>query len=538
MDSISQEERVQLALKAFKDGQFKTKKAASLAFDVPETTLRRRIQGIASRSERAYNGLKLSPTEESTLSAWILDMDRRGLPLQLPIVSYLAQLLLSARLSQPSHSIIIGGHWVNRFIRRHPELKSRYTRKLDYQRAKCEDSKLIKAWFARVQETIEKYGIMKENIYNMDETGFQMGVASTTKVVCGSETKQSHARALQPGNREWVTAIVAVNAMGWSLPPQIIFAAAKHQSLWYHDLPEKYVLSVSQNGWTTDKLGIEWLQKVFEPNTTPQAGYRLLILDGHGSHATAEFDRFCMEKKIIPLYMPPHSSHLLQPLDVSCFSPLKHLYGQRVQEEIQKGIHSVGKEDFIHIYPAVHQQALSSLNIQSGFAATGLVPLSPERVLSKFQKTPTPPSTSHSNQSTQSFGVGKTPVNLHQLEHQKKKIAYFKQHIDVVSPSLMDKAMEKVIKGAEMTMQNALLLQQQNYQLQEAHQYRRKRKERAKHFIQDGGSLTVAEVRQQEEEQRRELERDAQSQPSRPRRPQKCSNCGVVGHNRRQCTSR
>ena len=91
-----------------------------------------------------------------------------------------------------------------------------------------------------------------------------------------------------------------------------------------------------------------------------------------------------MEKNIIPLYMPPYSSHLLQPLDVSCFSPLKHLYNQRVQEEIQKGIHSVRKEDFIHIYPAVHQQALSSSNIQSGFAATGLVPLSPERVLSKF----------------------------------------------------------------------------------------------------------------------------------------------------------
>ena len=54
-----------------------------------------------------------------------------------------------------------------------------------------------------------------------------MGVASTTKVICGSETKQSHVRALQPGNREWVTVIIAVNIMGWSLPPQIIFAAAK-----------------------------------------------------------------------------------------------------------------------------------------------------------------------------------------------------------------------------------------------------------------------------------------------------------------------
>ena len=51
---------------------------------------------------------------------------------------------------------------------------------------------------------------------------------------------------------------------------------------------------------------------------------------------------------------------------------------------MQKGIHSVGKEDFIHIYSAVYQQALSSSNIQSGFEATGLVPLLLERVLVKL----------------------------------------------------------------------------------------------------------------------------------------------------------
>lgn len=48
----------------------------------------------------------------------------------------------------------------------------------------------------------------------MDGTGFQMGVASTAKVVCGSETKQSHAKALQPGNRERITAIISINAAG------------------------------------------------------------------------------------------------------------------------------------------------------------------------------------------------------------------------------------------------------------------------------------------------------------------------------------
>ena len=526
MECESKEVRIQLALSAFKSGQFKTIKAAALAFDIPKSTLGRQMQGTLPRSEKTANCQKLSATEESTLSAWILDMDRCGLPLQLSTVRHLAQLLLSARL--PSQPVIIGEHWVNRYIQRHPELKSRYTRKYDYQRAKCEDPKLIQGWFTRVKETIQKYGILTEDIYNMDETGFQMGVTSTAKVVGGFETKENYAKAPQPGNREWVTAIISINASGWVLPPQIIFAAADHQSLWYDDLPENYVVSVSKNGWTTDQLGIEWLQKIFEPYTAPRTigGYRLLILDGHGSHATAEFDRFCMEKKIIPLYMPPHSSHLLQPLDVSCFSPLKHLYGQRLQEKIQKGTYSVGKEDFLHIYPAVHQQALSSSNIKSGFAAAGLVPFSSERVLSKVQKTPTPPSTSHSNQS---FGVGKTPANIYQMEQQKKEFESLK---GVVSPSMVDEAIRKVIKGAEMTMQNALLLRQEIHQLQSENQYRKRRKERTKLFIQNGGSLTVAEVRQQDEEQR-ELERDEQP---RPRRPPKCSDCGVLGHNRRRCT--
>ncbi|KAL1982496.1 hypothetical protein VTN96DRAFT_1287 [Rasamsonia emersonii] len=179
-----------------------------------------------------------------------------------------------------------------------------------------EDPELIKGWFQRFHDTIQKYGIVEQDIYNMDETGFQMGVISTAKVICGSETRESHAKIIQPGNREWVTAIVAVNATGWALPLQIILAAKNHQSQWYKVVPKDYRISVSENGWTNDELGFEWLQEMFEKHTASQTigRYRLLILDGHGSHATAEFDKFCTERNIIPLYMPPHSSHLLQPL--------------------------------------------------------------------------------------------------------------------------------------------------------------------------------------------------------------------------------
>jgi hypothetical protein len=63
---------------------------------------------------------------------------------------------------------------------------------------------------------------MEEDIYNFNKTGFQMGVISTVKVVTGSE-RASRPVSIQPGNREWVTAIESILLSGWSLPLMIIF---------------------------------------------------------------------------------------------------------------------------------------------------------------------------------------------------------------------------------------------------------------------------------------------------------------------------
>ncbi|KAF2834453.1 CENP-B protein [Patellaria atrata CBS 101060] len=72
------------------------------------------------------------------------------------------------------------------------------------------------------------------------------------------------------------------------------------------------MLAVSDNGWTTDKLGFEWI-KHFDNYTKSyiKGVYRLLILDGHSSHATPKFDQYCMENKIITLCMPSYTSHRL-----------------------------------------------------------------------------------------------------------------------------------------------------------------------------------------------------------------------------------
>jgi dihydrofolate reductase len=89
------------------------------------------------------------------------------------------------------------------------------------------------------------------------------------------------------------------------------------------------VIAVSENGWTTNKLGLAWL-KHFDAYTKRRTvgTVRLLVIDGHESYDSLEFQQYCKENNIITLCMPPHSSHLLQPLNVACFSPLKKAYGR------------------------------------------------------------------------------------------------------------------------------------------------------------------------------------------------------------------
>jgi hypothetical protein len=71
------------------------------------------------------------------------------------------------------------------------------------------------------------------------------------------------------------------------------------------------------------------------------------MLDCHGSHLTPEFDRFCAQSLIVPICMPAHSSHPLQPLDVGCFEFLKRSYDILVDDTMRHGINHIDKRDFL-----------------------------------------------------------------------------------------------------------------------------------------------------------------------------------------------
>ena len=85
--------------------------------------------------------------------------------------------------------------------------------------------------------------------------------------------------------------------------------------------------------------------------------------------------------------MPVHSSHLLQPLNVGCFSLLKSAYCHLVADGTRVGINHIDKSEFLSIYTCAHAETLSASNIRNGFQAISLIPLNAEEVLARLQIT-------------------------------------------------------------------------------------------------------------------------------------------------------
>ena len=110
-------------------------------------------------------------------------------------------------------------------------------------------------------------------------------------------------------------------------------------------------IGLSDNSWTDNKIGIEWLEKYFELQTQCEDEYKLLILDGHALHIFTKAIKFCVASKINPLCLSQHTTHLLQSLDVSIFVLLATAYKASIRECSKFIIsYSIDKIDFLEIY--------------------------------------------------------------------------------------------------------------------------------------------------------------------------------------------
>jgi hypothetical protein len=167
MQSIHKEGQISLAIYSIDQAQIQSERSAAKAYDVPRTALQRRRAGISARRDCEPNSKKLTKLEESVIVEHILDLDSRGFSPKLNAVADIANKLLAERAIGK-----VGIRWPSNFIKRTPQLKTRFNRKYYYQRAKCKDAEVYRPWFKLVRNMVAKYGIQDEDIFNFDETGF------------------------------------------------------------------------------------------------------------------------------------------------------------------------------------------------------------------------------------------------------------------------------------------------------------------------------------------------------------------------------
>ena len=125
-NSIEKEGRVLLAISAIEKQEIKSISEAARVFNVTHTTLRRRLNGMTSRSQIRANSHKMTQNEEESLVQWILSLDRRGAPPRPSNIREMANILLTERGTTPIQTI--GEKWVYNLIKRRDELKTRYSR--------------------------------------------------------------------------------------------------------------------------------------------------------------------------------------------------------------------------------------------------------------------------------------------------------------------------------------------------------------------------------------------------------------------------
>lgn len=160
-------------------------------------------------------------------------------------------------------------------------------------------------------------------IYNIDETSFSLD-PSKTKVV-GEVNKPSSRIVSGPGRENTTvlfgsnTVLFGANAAGEKLPPLIVFKGKNIWDSWMACDGNSYPntsFAASTNGWTEAERFFNYMKNTFLKNCVPERPV-LLVFDGHSTHLGQDVIDLAIENQITIL---PHSSHLLQPLDLIIYN--------------------------------------------------------------------------------------------------------------------------------------------------------------------------------------------------------------------------
>ncbi|CAD6884613.1 unnamed protein product [Tilletia controversa] len=229
----------------------------------------------------------------------------------------------------------------------------------------------------------------------MDETGVQINTPSVGQryaVPAGAQ------KALRPavidGSQELTTVLECIAADGSVLPPLYVFKGRMLDLSGIVDERHDGKVTATETGWTNTAITAKWFDEVFLPRSEEIAGkgkHRLLIMDGHKSHFPLSILEKAVSNGVDVICLPAHTTQALSPLDVSCFRPLKEFWAEELRKEMML-TGCVKRSDVVRLYGNARERGMTSANAISGFASTGIWPLTRLRAIPQSKFIPDNPS--------------------------------------------------------------------------------------------------------------------------------------------------
>ena len=118
----------------------------------------------------------------------------------------------------------------------------------------------MEAWYDDFLFVYQKYGIQPEDLWNMDESGFQVGMGKHQRVVTRDASKPLYSGSST--NCELITMIESIRAGGKTIPLMVVLKGKQLQECWFDctSIDDDTVVAVSDSGFSNDELSFEWLK--------------------------------------------------------------------------------------------------------------------------------------------------------------------------------------------------------------------------------------------------------------------------------------
>lgn len=377
---------LQKALEAVRKGM--TVRAAGKKYSINYSSLSRRNRNPAMH-HRGGIQTALPPDLEQSICNRIITCASWGYPLSLfELQQIISQYLNASKKNIPRFTNNIPGiDYLKAFMKRHKDqLSIRLCRNIKRSRAAVNVT-TVSEYFEELSTSL--HAIPPQNIFNYDETNF-VDDPGCKKVMCRRQAK--YVERIMNTSKTGHSVMFCASATGELLPIYVVYKATNLYNKWTEGGPPHTRYNRSKSGWFDSTCFSDWIKTVIIPRLRNIEGTKVLIGDNLSSHISLEVIQLCELYDIKFVFLPPNSTHMLQPLDVAVYAPLKRYWRQTLTKWKQgegKTQTSLPKSTFPRLLTDVMERVTPTLNVNvlSGFKTCGIHPIDLRKMLSRLPET-------------------------------------------------------------------------------------------------------------------------------------------------------